>query len=65
MYVYPQTCALMHMRTHGHTAHTYTKIYIEGRGANVTEASKMFDFEDQCRPLCRPGKEPPIAENWE
>lgn len=46
MYVYPQTCALMHMRTHGNTAHIYTTIYIEGRGANFTEASKMFDFED-------------------
>lgn len=57
-------CTHAHENTQEHSAHTQ-HIHIEEGGANVTEASKMFDFEDQCQPLGRPGKEPPTSENWE
>lgn len=62
MHVYPETCAHMHMRAHRNGEHTHTQhIHIEGGGVNVTEASKIFDSEDQCQPLGKPGKEPPIC----
>lgn len=55
-------CTHVHENTQEQRTHTHTQhIHIEGGEAKVTEASKIFDSEDQCQPLGKPGKEPPIC----